>query len=349
MSTHKLSSTDAFVVFDLDDCPSSLGFVRCAPKLLESSSAELARSTTYTLALHGLKLGGATASINTAKTADKDLAIKAFADEIAGMVAQGQFLPDAGKGIAEADLSSLRADDYRNDMLFSQWEGMPLQAYLRGVSAAVAVASAAGGLGAFEGQTVALEGFDSVGLAAAIELAQLGGRVVAVATPSGCVHHDSGFELATLKQAYAEHGQELVQHIGGEVVKPGKIFGAECDVLLAGSKFGVVDHHVAGSISARVLGSSHHLAFTTRGLVELQRKQVAVLPDFLCLGGPLYVEPASTLDQPGLIEVVKTSLGPLVEELKEHPEGIFLGACYKAEAFLLTWREELPFGRPLAP
>ena len=26
----------------------------------------------------------------------------------------------------------------------------------------------------------------------------------------------------------------------------------------------------------------------------------------------------------------------------------FLGVCYAAEAFLSTWQDELPFGRPLA-
>ena len=29
-------------------------------------------------------------------------------------------------------------------------------------------------------------------------------------------------------------------------------------------------------------------------------------------------------------------------------DGPFLGACYAAEAFLSTWQDELPFGRPLA-
>ena len=29
-------------------------------------------------------------------------------------------------------------------------------------------------------------------------------------------------------------------------------------------------------------------------------------------------------------------------------DGPFLGACYSAEAFLSTWQDELPFGRPLA-
>ena len=28
--------------------------------------------------------------------------------------------------------------------------------------------------------------------------------------------------------------------------------------------------------------------------------------------------------------------------------GPFLGACHTAEAFLSTWQDELPFGRPLA-
>jgi hypothetical protein len=32
----------------------------------------------------------------------------------------------------------------------------------------------------------------------------------------------------------------------------------------------------------------------------------------------------------------------------DHPSGPLLGACEQAEAFLATWCDELPFGRPLA-
>ena len=31
-----------------------------------------------------------------------------------------------------------------------------------------------------------------------------------------------------------------------------------------------------------------------------------------------------------------------------HADGPLLGACHRAEAFLRTWQDTLPFGRPLA-
>lgn len=367
MPVHKLSSTDAFVVFDLDNCPSSLGFVRCAPKLLASSSAELARSMSYTLALHGHKLGGATASIN-AVPAERAQAVKAFVDEIAGWVVEGRILLDAGRGVSESELAPLRADDLRDDILFSRYADMDFQSYLRGASAAFAVAAASaavagaaepGGAGAAEpggtGAAVAIEGFNTSGLAAALELEKLGFKITAVSTLTGCVSDPAGLDVSALADGYRSHGEDLLAHLGRQIQPPESIFETDCDSLLSGSKFGVVDHHSAKLIRAKVLGSLQHLAFTTRGLVALQRKGVCVLPDFLCLGGPLYAGDAEDhgahqdIVRQNILTAAQQKTAALVQELAAHPEGMFLAACYRAEEFLLSWRDELPFGRPLAP
>ena len=76
MEFHKLTSTDAFIVFDLGDAP-SVGVVRQAPKVLKDGAELLARSTTYAMAAFGLQLGGASAGIN-AKPDDRDAALAAF-------------------------------------------------------------------------------------------------------------------------------------------------------------------------------------------------------------------------------------------------------------------------------
>ena len=43
---------------------------------------------------------------------------------------------------------------------------------------------------------------------------------------------------------------------------------------------------------------------------------------------------------------------PFVEHVEvsplAHDDGPLLAGCYQAEAYLRTWREQLPFGRPLA-
>ena len=349
--THKLASTNAFVVFDLEDAETSSGLVRCAPKILPSSAAELARSATYTFAAHGCKRGGASAGIN-AKGDERDEAVRAFTEEIAEMSATGKFLPDVGKGMTEEDLQPLRADDMRGDALFAEHEGMPLATYLQGVGAVAAAGAALGGL---EGRTVAVEGFGLAGMAAAKELEEQGAKVLAVSTGAGVAMASAGFSHAEMSEAFAEHGEELVKHLGkGEGSGSGgdadPIWSAEADVFFAGSKIGAVDHNVAELFAPMVLASLTPLAFTTKALVALERKGAKVLSDFVCLGGPLYAEAGGGQTAPSdAIAATRTNTAALVEEASQHPEGIFLGACAVAEQFLQTWRSELPFGRPLAP
>ena len=352
--THKLASVNAFVVFDLEDAETSSGLVRCAPKILPSSAAELARSATYTFAAHRCKRGGASAGIN-AKGDERDEAVRAFTEEIAEMATTGKFLPDAGKGMTEEDLQPLRAADMRGDALFAEHEGMPLATYLQGVGAVAAAGAALGGL---EGRTAVVEGFGLAGMAAAKELEEQGAKVVAVSTGAGVAMASAGFSHAELSEAFAEHGEEMVKHLGAGVSAEGDadfsdadpIWSAEADVFFAGSKIGAVDHNVAELFAPSALASLTPLAFTTKALVALERKGAKVLSDFVCLGGPLYAEASGGQTTPSeVISATRTNTAALVEEASQHPEGIFLGACAIAEQFLLTWRSELPFGRPLAP
>ena len=37
-----------------------------------------------------------------------------------------------------------------------------------------------------------------------------------------------------------------------------------------------------------------------------------------------------------------------IGEVQNHEEGHVVGACVRAESFLASWRDELPFGRPIA-
>ena len=36
-----------------------------------------------------------------------------------------------------------------------------------------------------------------------------------------------------------------------------------------------------------------------------------------------------------------------LEESLEHEDGLFLGACYRAESFLASWHDTKLFGRPV--
>src|SRR5687767_796186 len=90
MQLHKLSSTDGFIAFDLDDAP-AVGVVRLAPKVLRDGAELLARSTTYAAASFGLRVRGASGGIN-AKPDDRDAALAAFVEEVTELVESERWL-----------------------------------------------------------------------------------------------------------------------------------------------------------------------------------------------------------------------------------------------------------------
>ena len=335
----KLEGTDAFIVFDLDTAPRSVGVTRVAPKILVDGATALARTNTYLFALFQQQIGGASAGIN-AKPDDRSAAIDAFVAEVSPLVEAGAFVPDAGKGIGENELASLRAHDPRAADLR---EAAPS---LLATGVAVATDTALGGLA---DRTVAIDGIDA-GTGPIIDaLAARGARVVALSGAKGTVRNAGGFDAATVVAALAEHGAAGVEQLGGEVEPANGIYATEADALLSGSKVGAIDHDVAAGLTAKVVVPTAPVPVTAKALAALRRRGTVVLPDFITIAGPqfaMFAEDGATVDMVDA-EVAHNVRGAL-ELVLEHEDGPVLGACYLAEDFLRTWQETLPFGRPLA-
>lgn len=122
----------------------------------------------------------------------------------------------------------------------------------------------------------------------------------------------------------ADHGVELL-----EAADP---LTAAADLLFVGSGAGAVDHDNADRLGAKIVVPTVRLAVTTRALAMCSRREVSVLPDFVVLAAPLA----------GIDEATA-----VLAEVLDHADGPVLGACERAEAFLGTWQDELPFGRPI--
>jgi len=333
---HKLTTTDAFVVFDLADAPGA-GVVRSAPKILVDGATSLARTLTYRFATFERRIGGASAGVN-AKPDERPDAVRAFATEALELVSDGRLLVEPGRGVSSDDLAELRAADARPDAYWDRHDE------LTALGVAVAAATAAGGL---EGRTVALEGFDVAGPALAAELTGRGAQVVGIGTTDGSVRTTVAFDPAVLAEAWAVHGTGCVGNLGGDLEPPAAVLGMPTDVLVVGSKPGVVDHEVAAAVGARVVVPSGPVPVTAKALAVLRRAGVTVLPDFVTTAGPLFAGwPTDSGADPATeaSDAVAASLG----EVLGHPEGPLLAACSRAESFLSTWQDDLPFGRPLA-
>ncbi len=345
MKIIELTTVDGFIAVDLHDPDTtSVGIVRSAPKILQSGAIELARSLTYTFAVLEQQRSGASAGVNAAP-ADRPEAIAAFVDEVRPMVEAASFLADPGKGVEPGDIEPLGEVDPRSPLRLDRIEGSVLTDHLTGVGAAAAASAAAGDL---DGRAVAIEGFDRQGPALARQVVEWGGKVVALSTSAGSVTAPTGFDIASVDATWRAEGDQMVARLG-EVDPAWKIFGAPCDVLFTGSKMGALSHQGAGFVKASVVVPSAPIPVTTKAFAVLRRAGTTVVPDFVSTAGPVFAMwPADDATAASVEAEAVSTITDLMGELGSHAEGPLLGGCYKAEAFLATWRESLPFGRPLA-
>jgi hypothetical protein len=159
--------------------------------------------------------------------------------------------------------------------------------------------------------------------------------------------------LAVAIEAHVPGVAELTALLEGsgatvESAPPGTL-DVTCDVLCVGSKAGVVDHENVASVKATTVLPLAPLPITARGLATARRAGIVVLPDFVTLAGPLLAAwPGPEADLASVTTAAEERISAVIAESLDHPEGPLLGACELAERFLLAWRDELPFGRPIA-
>ena len=137
-------------------------------------------------------------------------------------------------------------------------------------------------------------------------------------------------------------GEALVEELsarGIEVVASDDPFGAGADLLFCGSKVGIVDHEVADRLAVGAVVPTGPLPITTRAVAHCQRRGITALPDFVTTAGPLI----------GNVDKARELVSAVVAEVADHDDGPIIGACVRAEEFLSTWQDDLPFGRPMAP
>jgi hypothetical protein len=341
---HRCTATDAFVVTDLDGAPVADGVVRWAKKVLVDGARTLARSRTYAWALLGEQVSGASAGVNAAPDGRGE-ALSAFVAEVRPMVESGALALDPAKGVGAGDLAALAEVDGRSALRLEPRAHGTLADELL---AEGAIAAAAAALGGFEGRTVAVEGGGTAGPALVAAVAAAGGRVVAVGTGAGTVAVD-GVPPDELAAAWAAHGDALGDHVGTATADVAAVLAAPADVLCCGSRAGLVDHDVAADLPHRLVVPVGPVPVTARGMAVANRRGAVVLPDFLTTAGPLLAfRPAGDATADGLVAEARRRLAELTTAACAHTGSPFLGACGVAEDTLRTWRDQLPFGRPLA-
>jgi glutamate dehydrogenase/leucine dehydrogenase len=187
---------------------------------------------------------------------------------------------------------------------------------------------------------IAIEGFAPSSLPLVDLLARQEARIVAVGTAAGMATNDAGFDADELRQSMAEHGEACAVHLNAEPVPANRIFGVDADVLFVGSRLGALNDRSAPFVRARTVVPTSPSPLTAKGFAILRQANITVVPDFVVMAAPLAA--AWNAGDPA------AAIAGIVHEIVDEDEGIYLAACRRAENFMRSWRDTLPFGRPLA-
>ncbi|MDZ7679145.1 MAG: hypothetical protein U5K29_11395 [Acidimicrobiales bacterium] len=340
MQIHKLTTTNAFIITDLDGASQAAGIVRVAPKVLQGSAQAFARTATYTFALRELQVGGASAGIS-AEAEARDEAVAAFVAEVKARVDAGELVLDPGTGVTADDLADLAASDPRSPVRNEEVDGLSLQHHLEAIGPVIAAEAALGGL---DGHTAAIEANPVAGRLVA-ELVARGATVVAFGNAKGAALDPNGLDADTLVEA----GASALDSLTSEPEDASALFGAEASVLFCGSRQGMIDGEAAEATGAGLVVPTGCQPVSAKGLAVLRRRGIVALADFISTSGPTYAGwPAGEATIDAVLADATSGITEAVRRSLDHDEGPLLGACYRAEAFLSTWQEALPFGRPLA-
>jgi glutamate dehydrogenase/leucine dehydrogenase len=273
-------------------------------------------------------------------------ALAAFAGELRPAAEGGALMLDAAKGVDAQDLLPLAEVDGRSDARFRSIDGVSNLAHLCGLGAVVCAEA----VRPLAGLTVAIENFDDTGVSVARAVQARGASIVAVSTEAGAAMNAEGFDVDALVAAFGADGASMVASLTDEALPFWRILGATCDVLFAGSKAGLVDHKGAPNVKATLVVPTGAIPYTTKAAIMLERQGSTLLPDFVTTAGATFASLVPGLDDQSELESTVTArLTDVTKQITGKANTAILEGCHLAEAFLRTWRDELPFGRPFAP
>jgi glutamate dehydrogenase (NAD(P)+) len=139
------------------------------------------------------------------------------------------------------------------------------------------------------GSSAVVQGFGNVGSVTARELHARGMNVLAVGDVTGALYNGGGIDIPALLEYAQEHGG-IAGFPGADHIDSSKLLTLPCDVLVPAALERVITAEVAEHIQCRILAEAANGPTTTEGDAALKkRKDIFVIPDFLCNAGGVTV------------------------------------------------------------
>lgn len=140
------------------------------------------------------------------------------------------------------------------------------------------------------GATAVVQGFGNVGSIAALELHNMGIKVIAVSDHTGALYRAAGLDIPQLVRHAASQGS-LDGYSNELVLDAAEMLTLPCDVLVPAAVERVIDAKIAGHLRCRILAEGANGPTTPEAdrILEKRQDEIFLIPDILCNSGGVVV------------------------------------------------------------
>jgi glutamate dehydrogenase (NAD(P)+) len=285
------------------------GGIRFHPEVNLSEVAGLAMLMTFKCSLVGLPLGGAKGGIRVDPTMlsrqEAQALTRRYTSEINMIIGPDKDIPAPDVG-TDAQHMAWMMDTYSQERGFAipgVVTGKPIEiggslgrAESTGRGVVYTIQHAAQHLKKLgkpgpkidETTTVSVHGFGKVGAVAALEIHQLGAKVVAVSDVAGGLYNKGGLNIPEIYD-YMMRNKTLKGYREGDFISNEDLLATPVDVLIPAAIDGVITPKNVNKVKAQIIAEGANGPITAEALRTLEDRGVFIIPDVLCNAGGVIV------------------------------------------------------------
>ena len=279
-----VSNFHAIVVVDNTALGPSIGGVRVSKDVTIEEVKRLARTMTMKNSAAGLPHGGGKAGIIAdPRSPEKEHYFRIFSQAIKDLY---EYIPGPDMGSNEECMAWIYDEIGRVTGLPEEIGGLPLDklgATGFGLSECAVIACPYAGI-ALKGARVAIQGFGSVGKAAAKFLSEKGAIVVAASDTKGSICNLDGLDVKELLDIKEEKGS-VIHYKKGMVKKCEELFSTPCDILIPAATADVINKDNVDGVKAKLILQGANIPITKQAEEVLHKKGILSVPDFIANAG----------------------------------------------------------------
>ena len=274
----------AVVVVDNTAIGPAIGGVRVSPWVSTEEVLRLARTMTLKNAASGLPHGGGKAGILADPRSDKkEHYFRVFARLIKELQ---EYIPGPDMGSDEESMAWVYDEIGRACGLPEEIGGLPLDklgATGFGLSVCAEIACPYAGID-LKGARVAVQGFGSVGKAAARFLSEKGAMIVAASDTKGIIYCPDGIDIDRLIDVKGSTGT-VINYVEDARMRAENLFSLDCDILIPAAIPDVINEGNAFDIKAKLILQGANIPATIAAEEILMNRGILSVPDFIANAG----------------------------------------------------------------